>query len=386
MPLRERRGTWHYRFWVDGHEYTGSTDLAATERNRNAANRIEAKSRELVKSGREHELKLEVKPFNEAAAEFLTWAEGEHADHPNTTKRLRTSFASLAAFFGKRPVSSILRGEVRDYMSWRRKEHKVKEITLRHDLHALSKAFRYWIDHNWTKYSAVEGIEIPSDRDAVRIHVLTVEEERVYFAAAGRWSSLHDLGRLMLNQGCRPEEILALEKSHVNLELGMMRIVKGKSNAARRTLKLTLESKQILARLMASPKSSSWLFPSPKKSNRPIVKVNAVHEKALRLTETCRACGGRLLDHGKDATCSFQGSGVRVEFVPYDFRHTFATRAAEANMPVATLAAILGHRDLRSVMKYVHVRQEAADQAMAEFDLNVMRATAQKKEGSYAVH
>jgi len=37
-------------------------------------------------------------------------------------------------------------------------------------------------------------------------------------------------------------------------------------------------------------------------------------------------------------------------------------------MPVETLAAILGHADLRSVMKYVHVRQEAQDRAMADFE------------------
>jgi hypothetical protein len=35
---------------------------------------------------------------------------------------------------------------------------------------------------------------------------------------------------------------------------------------------------------------------------------------------------------------------------------------------VATLAKILGHADLRSVMKYVHVRQEAQDRAMAAFE------------------
>ncbi len=37
MPLRSREGNWHYRFEVDGREYSGNTDLAATERNRNAA-------------------------------------------------------------------------------------------------------------------------------------------------------------------------------------------------------------------------------------------------------------------------------------------------------------------------------------------------------------
>lgn len=58
----------------------------------------------------------------------------------------------------------------------------------------------------------------------------------------------------------------------------------------------------------------------------------------------------------------------RLAFVIYDFRHAFATRMAEGGMPVATLAAILGHTDLRSVMKYVHVRQEAMDRAMEQFD------------------
>src|SRR5580658_9756568 len=173
MPLRSREGMWHYRFWLDGREYTGNTDLVATERNKNAAARAEVKARELVMSGRAHELKLQVKPFTDAATEFLVWAEGEHADHPNTAARLRTSFVSLRQFFRNAPVSSILRGHVNDYKAWRRKEHKVREITIRHDLHALSKAFGYFIDHNWARENPVRYVEIPSDRDAVRIHVLT---------------------------------------------------------------------------------------------------------------------------------------------------------------------------------------------------------------------
>jgi len=37
-------------------------------------------------------------------------------------------------------------------------------------------------------------------------------------------------------------------------------------------------------------------------------------------------------------------------------------------MPVTTLTAILGHADLRTVMKYVHVRQESQDREMELFD------------------
>jgi integrase len=81
------------------------------------------------------------------------------------------------------------------------------------------------------------------------------------------------------------------------------------------------------------------------------------------------------MEHPKQEECEFRPGDERFEFVIYDFRHTFATRAAEAGMPIATLAAILGHADLGSVMKYVHIRQEAQDRAMTEFEQKILAAT-----------
>lgn len=84
-----------------GRSYSGNTDLVATGRNKTAALLVEAKARELVKNGRAHELRLTVmtvSPFSEAALALLTWADGEYRDHPNSAKRLRTSFASLSRF------------------------------------------------------------------------------------------------------------------------------------------------------------------------------------------------------------------------------------------------------------------------------------------------
>lgn len=372
MPLRKRDGKWHYRFWVDGREYTGSTDLDATERNRNAATREEAKARELVITGRAHELKLEIKQFNDAAAAFIGWAKGEYSEHQRSARRLEVSFASLQQFFGTKAVSSILRGHVNDFKSWRRTEHKVREITIRHDLHALSKAYGYWIDHNWARENPVRGVEIPSDRDAVRIHVLTAAEEMVYFEAARRFPALYDLGRLMLNQGCRPEEILDLEAGDIDLQSGKLTIRHGKSNAAKRTLRLTAESREICARrvIAATALATRWVFPGKVAGTR-LAKLNGRHGDILDTLAICK-CGHARRQHPKAGKCACGCADFteasRLAFVIYDFRHTFATRAAETGMPVATLAAILGHADLRSVMKYVHVRQEAQDRAMADFE------------------
>ena len=101
-----------------------------------------------------------------------------------------------------------------------------------------------------------------------------------------------------------------------------------------------------------------------------MAKLNGPHSRILDDLAVC-TCSHRQMHHQKGKCpcgCVEFKEASRLAFVMYDFRHTFATRAAEAGMPVATLAAILGHPDLRSVMKYVHVRQEAQDRAMEDFE------------------
>lgn len=335
--IREVAGKWHYRFVVHGQEYTGNTGLAATERNAMKALTRAAKARQQVLEGGAESLRIQQRPFNKAAEQFLAWADGEYREHPNSAKRIRTSFASLAEFFKGRTVASITPGAIEDYKVMRRVQHKVREVTLRHDLHALSVFYRYAMKHHWALRSPVKEVEIPSGEDAVRIHVVTEAEEKAYFAAAAKAdSALHDLARLMLLQGCRPDELMSLQQQAVDLEAGRFTVVWGKSRAARRTLLLMAESREIMARRMDGGK---WIFPSPRVPGAHIVKLNGSHNLA------CEKAGVK---------------GV----VLYDFRHTFATRAAAKGMPLATLARILGHSNLRSVLKYVHPDQADMDAGM----------------------
>ena len=356
MPLRKRAGKWHYRFEVHGHEFTGSTWLAATERNKTAAMRKEAAARELVLAGKSNELKISVIRFSDAAAQFIDWCSGEYRAHPASAKRISTSFASIAAYFGRQTVSSVTAGEIEGYKTFRRSVSQVREVTLRHDLHSLSLFFQFAVRHNWCRGNPVKEVEIPSDKDAVRIHVLTPAEETAYFEAvkqlaaganvqqgvgregnlklaAESYQSLHDAMRLILLQGVRPAEVMAARVEHVDGDHWL--IPSGKSAAARRTLRLTAESRAILEgrKLVAR---NGWLWPG--RTSGHVTTLQKTHDAAV------------------------ERSGVLC--VIYDFRHTFATRAAAAGMPITTLAAVLGHGNLRSVMKYVHVRQADIDAGM----------------------
>jgi integrase len=63
-----------------------------------------------------------------------------------------------------------------------------------------------------------------------------------------------------------------------------------------------------------------------------------------------------------------RAGGVWSTFVVYDLRHTFATRFAEATAgDVVALAAILGHANLCTVMRYVHLSREHRRTQMQRF-------------------
>jgi integrase len=364
MALRKRYGRWSYRFKVDGKEYSGTTDLDATTQNESRAKDIEAEHRLALVEGRHPTRKIIVREFIDAAKSFLKWAEVEYRAHPNSYKRIKTSFASAKLFFRKEPVSLINEQRIEAYKVYRIADHEVRGITLRHDLHALSTFFEYAIKQRWARENPIRNVSIPSDEDANRIYVISLKEEKHYFNLAAKNQDLSDLGRLMLNQGMRPEEVLAMPRTDVDLAAGQLHISKGKTKAARRTLDLTRESRSILARRLQT--DSKWLFPSPKKPGRHIFRLNSAHDRLCEKSEK---------------------QGTIIPFVLYDFRHTFATRMAQAGIDLATLAAILGHSSLRVVQKYVHPTADHKRRAMKTYEQSLAEmAEASKEESEKHTH
>ena len=80
---------------------------------------------------------------------------------------------------------------------------------------------------------------------------------------------------------------------------------------------------------------------------RPIGKINSAHNRVL---------------------AEARKQGLHLAFVPYDLRHTFATRAGQCGMDLPTLASILGHSSIRCLRFYVHPMQDHQRQAMARFE------------------
>jgi integrase len=286
--------------------------------------------------------------------------------------------------FQNRPVASIGTPDVERFKVWRLDGDPdtkvVKTVTLRHDLDNFSKFFEWAIKMGYTTVNPVRGVTKPSTEDAVRMYILSEAEEFLYFAMAqARSIDLHDVGTLCVNQGMRPEEIIEIEKKDVDLIARTVRIPKGKTKAARRTLRLTTESFEVLKRRIQDGEQSEAKLKDlcERVAVRLKIAPEMVAERERRkmlyvfpARKSGKTGKGHISLSGlenchNDVLEACKEKGRIIPFVLYDLRHTFATRAAQGGMPLPTLASILGHSSLRQVQKYVHPTQ---DHQQAEMD------------------
>jgi site-specific recombinase XerD len=321
-----------------------TTDLKATRENLAIAKAEMEAHRQEVR-GRRSRLP-EVVGFHEAADRFLEWSRIEHREHPNTWRRHASSLSFLKVFMGNTALHRIKAGDIEEFKNTRR-ELGMAEVTIRKDLMALSQVFQFAMKHGWCDSNPVRDVKLPSALDSFNERTITLEEEVLYFAEAGKQNwALHDVGRLMLWQGMRPAEVLALTKDDVDLEGKLLTIVRGKSRASRRKLHITPESAAILRCRIAAP--HEHLFPGGRRgyNGRPLGysvlwRAHIAVLDALNLNET------------------------RIEpFDIYSLRHTFATRFYESTKDLDKLARILGHSDLSTVRRYVNPSQDDLREAM----------------------
>jgi integrase len=341
--------------------------LAATKQNLNAAKAIEAQERIEAERGFERKVGRGLS-FRIGAAEFLQWCDGTaYREHPNSAKRISGSFSSLIAFFGDTLVAEIEAIDIERYKTHRATVHQVKDCTIRNDLNALSLFLQYAAKAKWRIGNPLlaiekhEKVERPSNEGAVRIHVITPEEETAYFGAVAAnrlFRHVGDLAKLILLQGPRPEEVLASRVSDLDERAVELKIRGGKTKAAKRTLYLQSESLEILARRKreAIAQDTEWLFPSKHRKGYHIVQLHNTHNSV------CQDAG--------------------VSFVLYDFRHTFATRQLiEAKTDMATLASIMGHSSLRILQKYLHPTAEHQREATKKYEESRPKPQLRKVKG-----
>jgi site-specific recombinase XerD len=229
MAVYKRGKTYWYEFIFNGRRVRASAKTG----NKRVAEQIEAaKKTQLAK--REVGLDVEkiVAPtLRDAIAQFLAWSKTEHAAKTSTTSRYETSSKPLIQFFGNRPIDQITPDDVEKFKIWRSNQKKkaparklkknklattntsIKPATVNRELACLKAVFNYFIKSDVLARNPVSRVKFLQENNENFV-VLTRDEEIKYLMATSQ--PLRDVATLMLETGCRPDEIYNHKNQEIN--------------------------------------------------------------------------------------------------------------------------------------------------------------------------
>jgi integrase len=343
MTLYKRPNSpyYYYDFIFDGQRYARSTRVT----NKVAAERIQSVLKaNLAQSRVGIVLRKEIPQFSDFAKQFLENVKAERAR--NTHRSYSTSVRMLTRVFGGKRLDAITPELIRNFKEARLRQ-KRRNSTVNGDLRCLRRVLSVAVKDGILATSPFFGRRVEFLREEGRERILSFEEERKYFLSAS--PLLKDIGTIIIEMGHRPGEVFELRKESVHLTTTTpyVHVERGKTKAARRDVPITKRAFPILER-RAARAEGDYLFPR-RVGNRynwsqPMTELHPAHTKALRR------------------------SGIKPWFRIYDLRHTYGSRAIEAGVDPLSLQKLMGHEDLKTTMRYVHLSRRHLDEAQKKIE------------------
>lgn len=173
-----------------------------------------------------------------------------------------------------------------------------------------------------------------------RLNCISQEDEKKILAYCLKWEYYEAAIAItvLMDTGMRLGELEALERIHVKIESRSLTIygkpIYGTKNGEFRTVPLTTRATQALERQM-NEIEGDLLFPDIRKTLRPTWEKVRVY-----------------LERQTDK-----------DFVLHSLRHACATRLIQKRVSLPMVQKWLGHRDIKTTMKYLHISDEMLTEA-----------------------
>jgi integrase len=346
MALYKRPNSRFYwmKFTFDGQLVQQSTKCS----NKRDALQVEAAFRHELALGRIGiEPKVKAPTFIKAVDDFLVWSKVEHAAQPNTYRRYYFSGELLKKYFGMVKVDKIQKKDIENFIAWRagQTSRKTKDFitreTINNELLTLKIILKRLVESKILRSNPAFGVKQLKANDR-NYHVITHEEEKRYLLAAPQ--PLQDVAILMLETGMRCGEVYQLRRCDVSLDKGFLQVVKGKTDSSVRQVHLS-DTAQAVLRYRMDKFTGENLFPQNDIDGREATRtLDRMHLETIKKLE--------------------------FKFRLYDARHTFASRAVENGIDLLVLASILGHSNLKMVMRYAHPSEGFKADAIRKMENN----------------
>ena len=268
--------------------------------------------------------------MKDAINRFKQYVEQRYPDR-STSKHYMSDLAIFYQTVGDVHPQTITAGMISDFVE-AQSNQGLKGSTINRRLSALSSFFEFLIFESedddwsnpihWKRHSIRSGHHLPRDvSDQTVSQLLAVIDDR-------RDRAIFDL---MINAGLRVGEVVDLQLNdlHPLEQNGLARLrVQGKGDKER-IVWLTAEVVHHI---------QQWLQQRPQSAS-----------SCLFLNQHCRP----LTVSGVQFRLKQYCQQAEVYLSCHQLRHTFARRLVEHNMPVDSLAKLLGHNDLQTTQRYI---------------------------------
>jgi site-specific recombinase XerD len=238
----------------------------------------------------------------------------------------------FALFYNRQP-DQLGPEQIRQYQAHLFADRKLDANTVAQHLSALRFFFIKTLKRNW----GVE--ETPYPKRPIRLpDILSREEVQRLIESAD--SPLHRVWLVMLYAtGLRREELVQLKVTDIDSARMLIHIHQGKGNEDRDIMlspRLLEELRQYWRSTNFKPKT--YLFPGGGRAHATDVPMSA-----------------KSVFHAVKHAA--QRAGLKKHVHPHTLRHCFATHLLESGADLRTIQLLLGHADLKTTSRYLHMSE-----------------------------
>ena len=249
----------------------------------------------------------------------------------NTKDNSVGAIERLARHFKKSP-DQITDEELKQYLLFLIRDQKRSASTMS----VVTSAFRFFYQHVLHRSTATVQEALPRVRKkTIRPRIYSPEEIERLLSVEGLNPKHRALLMTTYAAGLRVSEVCNLKVSDIISARMQIRVDQGKGGKDRYTILSPRLLNELRAywRLVRSP---IWLFPSTRRPGQPLTI------KTAQIVFYQAAKKAQLPHH----------DGI------HSLRHSFATHLLEGGVDLPVLQRLLGHSNLATTARYLHVRQE----------------------------
>lgn len=249
------------------------------------------------------------------------------------TQEAYIGFVSRLARHYRRPPDRISDEELRAYLLHLLRERKNRAATLCLAVSAL----RFFYHHVLQRPTdAIETALPRMKKPVMRARVFSPEQIARLLTVEGLNLKHRTMLMTTYAAGLRLSELCRLRPEHILSERGQIRVEQGKGRKDRYTVLSPRLLEQLRAYWRVYRPAGGWMFPSAFFPDRPLMDRSAsqVFERAAKLAGLPR------------------NGGI------HSLRHSFATHLLEAGVLLPVIQRLMGHTNLATTSRYLHVRRE----------------------------